>query len=379
MKIAVDGMGGDYAPQAIVEGAVLAAQEYNSELILVGDETRLERELDRLQAHNLPISICHASEVVHMEEAPGMALRKKRFSSIRVAIELVRSGEAQAVVSAGNTGAALAASTMFLRPLKGIDRPAIAALLPTQKGFTILLDVGANVDCKSTQLFQFGIMGNVFAKYVLDKPSPAVGLLAIGEEDSKGNDVTREAFMMLKQSDLNFIGNVEGKHFFRGVADVAVCDGFIGNIALKMCEGVAEMYSQTLKAGLTKTFWRRFGALLMRPALNDIRKRVDASEYGGAPLLGINGTCIIGHGNSTPKAVKNAIHLAKRFVDERVAERIQEDLERNIDIQQTGATRSQRLWRQIRNHMSLRGERDEFEDDIVDGDDGLPPSHLPAC
>jgi glycerol-3-phosphate acyltransferase PlsX len=379
MKIAVDGMGGDYAPQAIVEGAVLAAQEYNSELILVGDEARLERELDRLQAHNLPISICHASEVVHMEEAPGMALRKKRFSSIRVAIELVRSGEAQAVVSAGNTGAALAASTMFLRPLKGIDRPAIATLLPTQKGFTILLDVGANVDCKSTQLFQFGIMGNVFAKYVLDKPSPAVGLLAIGEEDSKGNDVTREAFMMLKQSDLNFIGNVEGKHFFRGIADVAVCDGFIGNIALKMCEGVAEMYSQTLKAGLTKTFWRRLGALSMRPALNDIRKRVDASEYGGAPLLGINGTCIIGHGNSTPRAAKNAIHLAKRFIDERVAERIQEDIERNIDIQQTGSTRSQRLWRQIRNHMSLRGERDEFEDDIVDGDDGLPPSHLPAC
>jgi glycerol-3-phosphate acyltransferase PlsX len=376
MKIAVDGMGGDYAPQAIVEGAVLAAQQFNTDIVLVGDEACLGRELDRLQAHKLPISICHASEVVHMEESPGMALRKKRFSSIRVAIELVRSGEVQAVVSAGNTGAALAASTMILRPLKGIDRPAIATLLPTQKGFTILLDAGANVDCKSTQLFQFGIMGNVFAKYVFGKPSPAVGLLAIGEEDTKGNDVTLEAFLMLKQSHLNFIGNVEGKHFFRGVADVVVCDGFIGNIALKMCEGLAEMYGQSLKAGLTKTLWRRLAAKFMLPALNDIRRRVDASEYGGAPLLGVNGTCIIGHGSSTPKAIKNAIHMAKRFVDERVTERIQEEIELNSDIQETGATRSRRLWRHIRSHMSFRGER-EPGDNTEQTDDDLSPPHMP--
>lgn len=378
MKIAVDGMGGDYAPQAIVEGAVLAAQQYNTNIILVGDEARLERELDRLQAHKLPIAVCHASEVVHMEEAPGMALRKKRFSSIRVAMELVRSGEAQAVVSAGNTGAALAATTMILRPLKGIDRPAIATLLPTQRGSTILLDVGANVDCKSTQLFQFGIMGNVFAKYVFGKPSPAVGLLAIGEEDTKGNDVTREAFLMLKQSHLNFIGNVEGKYFFRGVADVVVCDGFIGNVALKMCEGLAEMYGQSLKAGLTKTLWRRLASLCMRPALNDIRRRVDAAEYGGAPLLGVNGTCIIGHGSSTPKAIKNAIHMAKRFVDERVTERIQEDIELNSDIQEAGATRSRRLWRQIRSHMSFRGERDAEDevDHTLDDDLSSPPTPL---
>jgi glycerol-3-phosphate acyltransferase PlsX len=377
MKIAVDGMGGDHAPQAIVEGAVLAAQHYNTDIVLVGNETRLERELDRLQAHKLPISICHASEVVHMDEAPGMALRKKRFSSIRVAIELVRSGEAQAVVSAGNTGAALAATTMILKPLKGIDRPAIATLLPTQKGSTILLDAGANVDCKSTQLFQFGIMGNVFAKYIFGKPSPAVGLLAIGEEDTKGNDVTREAFLMLKQSHLNFIGNVEGKHFFRGVADVVVCDGFIGNIALKMCEGLAEMYGQSLRMGLTKTLWRRLAALFMRPALNDIRKRVDASEYGGAPLLGVNGTCIIGHGSSTPKAIKNAIHMAKRFLDEQVTERIQEDIERNSDIQQAGTPRSRRLWRHIRHHMSFRGER-ESEDDIRGADEDLSAPHVPT-
>jgi phosphate acyltransferase len=376
MKIAVDGLGGDYAPGAIVEGAVLAAQQHNANIILVGDEGRLERELDRLQAHKLPISICPASEVVHMDEAPGMALRKKRFSSIRVAIELVRSGEAQAVVSAGNTGAALAASTMILKPLKGIDRPAIATLLPTQKGFTILLDAGANVDCKSTQLFQFGIMGNVFAKCVFGKPSPAVGLLAIGEEDTKGNDVTREAFMMLKQSHLNFIGNVEGKYFFRGIADVVVCDGFIGNIALKMCEGLAEMYGQSLKAGFTKTLWRRLGALLLRPALSDIRQRVDASEYGGAPLLGVNGTCIIGHGSSTPKAIKNAIHMAQRFLDERVTERIQEDIERNSDIQEAGATRSRRLWRHIRSHMSFRGERDR-EDGVGEVDEDLPSPHTP--
>ncbi len=376
MKIAVDGMGGDYAPQAIVEGAVLAAQQYNANIVLVGDEDRLARELDRLQAHKLPISICHASEVVHMDEAPGMALRKKRFSSIRVAIELVRQGEARAVVSAGNTGAALAASLMILKPLQGIDRPAIATLLPTQKGFTILIDAGANVDCKATQLFQFGIMGHVFAKYVFGKSTPAVGLLAIGEEDTKGNDVTREAFALLKQSHLNFIGNVEGKHFFRGVADVVVCDGFIGNIALKMCEGLAEMYGQSLKDGMTKTLWRRLGAALMRPALQDIRRRVDASEYGGAPLLGVNGTCIIGHGNSRPKAVKNAIHLAKRFLDERVTERLQEDIERHNDIQEPGTPRSRRLWRQIRHHMSFRGERD-LENGGTDVDDDLPPPHMP--
>lgn len=362
MKIAVDGMGGDHAPQAIVEGAVLAAQEYNANIILVGDEQQLGRELDRLQARHLPITIFHAAEVVHMDEAPGMALRKKRFSSIRVAIELVRRDEAQAIVSAGHTGAALAATTMILKPLKGIDRPAIATLLPTQKGFTILLDVGANVDCKATQLLQFGIMGNVFAKHIFEKQSPSVGLLAIGEEETKGNEVTKEAFLLLKQSHLNFIGNVEGKHFFRGIADVVVCDGFIGNIALKMCESLADMYGQSLKAGLTKTLWRRLGAVLMRPALNDIRKRVDASEYGGAPLLGVNGTCIIGHGSSTPKAVKNAIRMAKRFVEERVTEHIQEDVERNGDIQEFGATRRHKLWHHIRSHMSFRGEREREED-----------------
>ena len=365
MKIAVDGMGGDFAPQAIVEGAVLAAQQHNASITLVGDEGRLERELDRLQAHALPVTICHASEVVHMDEAPAMALRKKRFSSIRVAMELVRSGEAQAVVSAGNTGAALGAATMILRPLRGIDRPAIATLLPTQKGASILLDVGANVDCKSTQLFQFGIMGDVFAKYILDKPHPAVGLLAIGEEDTKGNDVTREAFLMLKQSDLNFIGNIEGKPFFHGVADVVVCDGFIGNVALKMCEGVAEMYGQALKASLTRTPWRRLAAALLRPALQDIRRRVDASEYGGAPLLGVNGTCIIGHGSSTPKAVKNAIRMAQRFLEERVTERIQEEVERNGDIQDASGARGRNIWRHIRSTMSFRGEREEEDEEVT--------------
>ena len=363
MKIAVDGMGGDFAPQAIVEGAVLAAQQHNASITLVGDEGRLERELDRLQAHALPITVCHAEQVVHMDETPGMALRKKRFSSIRVAMELVRSGEAQAVVSAGNTGAALGAATMILRPLRGIDRPAIATLLPTQKGATVLLDVGANVDCKSTQLFQFGIMGDVFAKYILDKPYPAVGLLAIGEEDTKGTDVTREAFLMLKQSDLNFIGNIEGKPFFHGVADVVVCDGFIGNVALKMCEGVAEMYGQALKTALTRTPWRRLAGVLMRPALQDIRRRVDSSEYGGAPLLGVNGTCIIGHGSSTPKAVKNAIRMAQRFLEERVTERIQEEIERNSDIQDASGTRGRAIWRHIRSSMSFRGEREEDGDE----------------
>ena len=378
MKIAVDGMGGDYAPQAIVEGVVLAAQESGADIVLVGDEVRLERELDRLQAHNLPIDICHASEVVYMDEAPVMALRKKRYSSIRVATGLVHRGEAHAVVSFGNTGAAHAAATMILKPIEGIDRPAIAALLPTQKGFTVLLDAGANVDCQASQLFQFGVMGNVFAKCLFHNPSPAVGLLAIGEEDTKGNDVTKEAFQMLKQSNLHFVGNVEaGKHFFRGMADVVVCDGFIGNVALKMCEGLADMYGKALKAGLTRSCWRRMTALLVRPALNEIRQRVDASEYGGMPLIGVNGTCIIGHGSSTPKAVKNAIHMAKRIADEQVTERIQDEIEQNSDIQDVdGSPRRRKIWRHIRNHMSFRGER-ELDDETTTAGDDVPPSHAP--
>ena len=370
MKIAVDGMGGDYAPQAIVEGAVLAVQELAAEVILVGDEARLERELDRLQAHNLPISICHASEVVYMDEAPVTAVRKKRFASIRVATQLVRSGRAQAVVSFGNTGAAHAASTMILKPLKGIDRAAIASLLPTQRGFSVLVDAGANVDCKAIQLFQFGIMGNVFAQCLFHQPSPVIGLLAIGEEDTKGNDVTKEAFLMLKQSHLNFLGNVEaGRHFFRGAADVVVCDGFIGNVALKMCEGLADMYGQALKAGLTKSLWRRLAAMWVRPALNEIRQRVDASEYGGMPLIGVNGTCIIGHGSSTPKAVKNAIQMAKRLAEERVTERIQEELERNSDILEVDGTRRRKIWRHIRGHMSFRGEREHEGESEETNDD----------
>ncbi|PON19807.1 phosphate acyltransferase PlsX [Candidatus Entotheonella serta] len=375
MKIAVDGMGGDYAPQAIVEGAVLAAQELNVEIVLVGDEARLEREIDRLQAHQLPISICHASEVVYMDEAPGMALRKKRFSSIRVATELVRSGGAEAVVSAGNTGAAMAAATMIFRPIKGIDRPAIATLLPTQKGAAIMLDGGANVDCKATQLFQFGIMGHVFAKSVFRKPSPAVGLLAIGEEASKGNDVTKEAFLLLKQSDLNFVGNVEGKHFFRGMADVVVCDGFIGNVALKMCEGFGEMFTQSLKNSLTRTWWRRLSALFVRPTLKEIRDLLDPAEYGGMPLIGINGTCIIAHGSSTPKAVKNAIQMAKRLAEEQVTARIQEDLERNSDMLDVEGQGS-KLWRQIRSHMSFRSER-EIDEDTAEPNDDPSSSRIP--
>ena len=309
-----------------------------------------------------------------MDEAPGMALRKKRFSSIRVATELVRSGGAEAVVSAGNTGAAMAAATMILRPIKGIDRPAIATLLPTQKGAAIMLDGGANVDCKASQLFQFGIMGHVFAKSVFRKPSPAVGLLAIGEEDSKGNDVTKEAFLLLKQSHLNFVGNVEGKHFFRGMADVVVCDGFIGNVALKMCEGFGEMFTQSLKNSLSRTLWRRLSALLMRPTLKEIRDLLDPAEYGGMPLIGINGTCIIAHGNSTPKAIKNAIQMAKRLAEEQVTERIQEDLGRNSDMLDVEGQGS-KLWRQIRSHMSFRSER-ELEEDATEPPDDSSPSRI---
>ena len=248
MKIVVDAMGGDHAPGSIIEGAVMAVKESDVEIALTGLSGLIEAELSKYEGWmDLPIEVVHADDVVEMHEAPSKVLRRKKKSSIKIGLDLVKDGHASAFVSAGNTGAVLAFATFTLRLLKGVDRPAIAIQLPTLKGFSILLDAGANVDCKSSQLFQFGIMGHSFAKYIHGKSTPDVGLLSIGEEDSKGNEVTREAFRLLKNSHVKFIGNLEGKEVYQGNADVIVCDGFTGNVALKISESLAEMIGENLK------------------------------------------------------------------------------------------------------------------------------------
>ena len=312
MKIVVDAMGGDHAPAAVVEGAVLAAREYNTKIILTGLTERIQAELDKhAPDHTLSIEIVHAEQIVEMHDIPGKALRSKKKSSMKVGLDLVKQGVGAAFLSAGNTGAVLAYSTVILRPVKGVDRPAIAIQLPTSKGISILLDAGANVDCKTNQLFQFGIMGHVFAEYILEKENPSVGLLSIGEEDGKGNEIVKETFQMLKNSHINFIGNLEGKEVYRGKADVIVCDGFTGNVALKISESLAEMIGSNLKLMFQSNWLSKLGYLLLKPKLVEFKKKVDHSETGGAPLLGVNGVVIIAHGSSSPKAIKNAINRAQ--------------------------------------------------------------------
>ena len=347
MKIVVDAMGGDHAPEAIVEGAVLAAQENNTEIILTGLSDNLKAELDKHDSdRKLPIEIVHADEVVEMHDSPGKVLRSKRKSSMKIGLDLIKEDKAAAFVSAGNTGAVLAYSTVILRPAKGVDRPAIAIQLPTLKGTSILLDAGANVDCKSNQLFEFGIMGHVFAEYILEKENPSVGLLSIGEEDGKGNEIVKETFQMLKKSHINFIGNVEGKEVYRGHADVIVCDGFMGNVALKISESLAEMIGANLKLMFQSNWISKLGYLLLKPQLVDFKKKVDHSETGGALLLGLNGVVIIAHGSSSSKAIKNAISRARELSEKRIIDHIKEDIELNL----SGVENSKdTIWKQIKN------------------------------
>ncbi len=331
MKIALDAMGGDYAPANIVEGAVLAAKEYGVEIILVGEEGAVSAELAKYKTEGVSISIVHASQVVDMHDSPSIVIRKKRDSSIWIATKLVKDKEAVAVISAGNTGAAMAAAFFVLGTIKGVERPAIAALLPTISGTTIMIDVGANVDCKAEHLFQFAIMGDIYAKYIYKKQNPKVGLLSIGAEATKGNEVTKEAFQYLKGSQLNFIGNVEGRDVYQGNADVIVCDGFIGNVALKISEGLADAIGKMLKKEIANTRFGRLGYMFLKPAFVNFRKRVDYSEYGGAPLLGVDGVSIISHGRSSAKAIKNAIKVAKEFHESRIIEHIQSDIAKSMN------------------------------------------------
>ncbi|GKS57198.1 phosphate acyltransferase [Nitrospira sp.] len=323
-------MGGDHGPGPIVEGAVQAAAESNVEIVLVGDEAQVRAQLKRLKCHDARLSVRHAPQVVEMHESPAQVARKKRDSSVWIATQLVKTGEAHAVISAGNTGASMVAAFFVLELTKGVERPAIATALPTLTGHAVMLDVGANVDCSAQHLEQFGLMGNEYAKQLLNKPSPRVGLLSIGEEDTKGNEVTKEAFKLLKASPINFIGNVEGRDVYSGEADVVVCDGFIGNVALKISEGVADTIKKMLFKEISGSFWGRLAYPLIASPLLNLKRRIDYAEFGGAPLLGVNGICMICHGRSSAKAIKNAVRRAKALVESRLNELIRQDVEESL-------------------------------------------------
>jgi glycerol-3-phosphate acyltransferase PlsX len=316
-------MGGDHAPHEIVKGALIAAREYPAvHIILVGREDAIRRELGANVPSN--VEIVHADEVVEMDDTALAPIRKKRNSSIRICANLVRDGRADAMVSAGHTGAAMTSAYMVLGTIEGVNRPALAAILPSTKGHTILLDVGANVDTKASHLREFAVMGHFYAQMIFGIEHPRVGLLSIGEEEGKGNELTKETFRVLKETGLNFMGNAEGRDIYNGNADVVVCDGFIGNVVLKASESLGEFVSKTLRAEVTRTTIRKIGALLTKGAFDDLKKRMDYSEYGGAPLLGVKGGCIVCHGRSNAKAIKNAIRVARDFATNRIDVKIQE-------------------------------------------------------
>jgi glycerol-3-phosphate acyltransferase PlsX len=320
-------MGSDKAPKPEIEGALQAARHHGARVILVGPESHLQAELTRYPgARRLAIEIVHAAEVITMDDKVE-AIRAKRDSSIRIGLRLVRDGHADGFVTAGNTGAAMATAKMVLGALPGVDRPALAAAFPTVLNTAaVLLDVGANVDCEPHNLEQFAVMGDIYCRAIFGVKRPRVGLLSIGEEETKGNALTRDAFQLLKQLPLNFIGNVEGRDLYNGQVDVIVADGFVGNVALKTSEGVARLVRAVLKETLKSTITRQVGALLSRNAFADFKKRLDHTEYGGAPLLGIKGVCIVTHGSSNANAIKNAVRVAAEFAEARVKETIEHEL-----------------------------------------------------
>ena len=327
MQIAVDAAGGDFAPRNIVDGALVAARHLGFGLILVGPKDTLDVELARHDdACRVEVQVVDAPESIGMDESPVAALRKKPAASVRRAAEVVASGEAAAFFSAGNTGATLLASHAAFGMLPGVDRPALATTIPTLLRDAVLLDAGANVDCRAQHLVEFAAMGRVYARLLLDFEEPRVGLLSVGEEASKGNELTREAHRLLWSRPLNFIGNVEARDVYTGKADVIVCDGFTGNVALKISEGLVEVVEELLRAELNRTFTSSVGLLLSRRAFRRFRRRLDYSEYGGAPLLGVAGLCIVGHGRSSAKAVRNAVAMAHRFSRQNFVDRVRQEI-----------------------------------------------------
>ena len=331
MRIALDAMGGDYAPSVNIEGAIEIVNDFeDTDIILVGDEPVISRELADKKYSPKRISIKHASQSVKMDESTTIAIRKKRDSSIRRGIELVKHGEADAFVSAGHSGAVMATALLLLGTSDVVDRPAIAAIMPTLKAPFVLIDAGANLYCKPNNLLQFALMGSTYCKIILGRPDPKVALISTGEEDTKGNELIKETFKLLKEADINFIGNIDGKDIFTGDIDVIVCDGFIGNVILKTSEGLADAIIKMLKREIAGLATGRIGYLFMKPALRNFKKKTDYDEYGGAPLLGINGTCIISHGRSTAKAIRNAIRVASDFAEKKVYDSISAAIEKDF-------------------------------------------------
>jgi len=324
MPIAVDAMGGDHAPQSAVEGAVRAAAE-GASILLVGDRARVESELARLGARGR-IEIVHADEVVGMDEPAITPIRKKRRSSLRLCAELVKDGRAQAMVTAGNTGAAMVAAKMVIGTVAGVDRPALAAVLPNLRGRTVLLDVGANVDSKPIHLCEFAVMGHFYAGEVLGTAQPRIGVLSIGEEEGKGTELTREVSRLLKTTGLHFVGNVEGRDVFNGKVDVIVCDGFVGNALLKSAESLAEMLLRMLREEVAASARGKLGYALAKPVFDRFRRRVDYSEYGAGPLLGLNGGCFIAHGRANARAMHSAIRRAEEFSNTRLDRKIRDKI-----------------------------------------------------
>ncbi|MBR6012294.1 MAG: phosphate acyltransferase PlsX [Selenomonadaceae bacterium] len=324
MKLAVDAMGGDKAPAEIVKGAVQAAKKYSCEIVLVGDENKIRECLKGEDIKNLPLTIKHASEIIEMGEHPADAVRNKKDSSIVVATRLVKDEECDAVLSAGSTGAAVAAAQLILKRVHGIGRPAIATPIPTPKGVTLMLDSGANVDSKPEHLIQSGIMGALYAEHVFGIKNPKVGLLNIGEEETKGNEQAKETYQLFQNvKNINFCGNAEGRDIPEGHFDVVVCDGFVGNVVLKFGEGLALTILKLIKEAVNDGgIFAKIGALLLKPTLKSLAKRLDVSEYGGAPLLGVNGYCIISHGSSDAKSICSAIKAANEYVKGNVLEHI---------------------------------------------------------
>ncbi|RKY31835.1 MAG: phosphate acyltransferase PlsX [Candidatus Omnitrophota bacterium] len=325
MRIAVDAMGGDNAPEVVVGGAVAAIKEYKVDVILVGDEARINLLLKEYRHKGNSISVCNAPEIIEMSESAATSVRRKRKSSIVLGLDLVKQGKADAFFSAGNTGAVVCAAALSLGLLPDIERPGIAILTPNlKKSTSLIIDVGANIDPKPKQLLQYGIMGDVYSRYIMNKANPTVGLLNIGEEEAKGTDFVRECHELLQKSRLNFIGNIEGKHIFSGECDVVICDGFVGNVVLKVSEGVSETFMVLLKRYLLNSMLGKIGLLFLIPSFRRLKKDIDYAEYGGAPLLGVNGIVIIGHGRSNLKAVKNAIRVAKEEVERKFNEKVLE-------------------------------------------------------
>jgi glycerol-3-phosphate acyltransferase PlsX len=343
MKIAVDAMGGDFAPQNVVEGAFLAAKEQGIRVVLVGDEDQISKELTKYPTSKLPLFIHHAPLVVAMHDSPSTVIRRMKDTSIKVAFDLAKEGQVSGVVSAGNSGAAMALAMYILKKLEGVERPAIATIHPTTKGHTVLIDSGGNVDCKPFHLVQFALMGDAYAKYILGKENPRIGVLSNGEEEGKGNELTREVHDILSEEDMNYIGYVEGRDLNNGEVDVIVCDGFVGNVALKISEGLWETIHAILKWEARDNIRAKVAYFLMGRAIKRLGKRLDYSEYGGAPLLGVNGNCVICHGSSNAKAMMNAILLASNLAKNKLNEHVIEEVKEKLNLFRLGQRRQEKM------------------------------------